>query len=77
MDWPSLSPDLNPMENVWAQVARRVYDQVKQYLTLNDLEAAVFEAWEHISLEALSDLVNSMKDRIYNLIKKNGKHTGY
>ena len=31
MDWPALSPDLNPIENLWGRVARQVYGQGKQY----------------------------------------------
>ena len=31
MDWPAVSPDLNPIENLWGIVARQVYGQDKQY----------------------------------------------
>ena len=29
MDWPALSSDLNPIENLWGIVARQVYVQCK------------------------------------------------
>ena len=29
MDWPALSPDLNPIENLWGIIARQVYGQGK------------------------------------------------
>jgi hypothetical protein len=31
MDWPALSPDLNPFENLWGILAREVYADGKQY----------------------------------------------
>ena len=31
MDWQALSPDPNPIENIWGIVAQQVYGQGKQY----------------------------------------------
>jgi len=31
LEWPAYSPDLNPIENVWGIMARRVYANGKQY----------------------------------------------
>ncbi|KAG2802899.1 hypothetical protein PC113_g18682 [Phytophthora cactorum] len=34
LDWPARSPDLNPIENVWAILASKVYSRGKQYNSL-------------------------------------------
>ena len=33
LDWPALTPDLNPIENLWGIVARQVYDGGRQFET--------------------------------------------
>ncbi len=77
MKWPSLSPDLNPVENIWGQVARRVYRNGKQYSSVPELSEAVYEAWGQISENNLLDLCDSMKNRVYNVIRNPGKKCGY
>ena len=36
--WPPYSPDLNPIENLWSLLARKVYNAILQYSTKNDLK---------------------------------------
>ena len=45
MVWPPNSPDLNPIENLWAIIKQRVYADGKQFSTLDDL-------WEAIKQES-------------------------
>lgn len=77
MNWPSLSPDLNPMENIWAQVARHVYRNGRQFENVNDLRQAIIHAWNEIDENLLTDLCSSMSNRIYNVIRSRGGHSGY
>jgi len=77
LGWPARSPDLNPMENLWGIVARKVYAHGKQYGTLVNLKKAICAAWNSIPLETVQGLINSMKNRIYSVIFGKGGFTRY
>jgi hypothetical protein len=53
MDWPALSPDLNPIVNLWSIIVCDVYDAGKQYDPVIELERAVKAAWDRIPLVTL------------------------
>ncbi|CAD6192317.1 unnamed protein product [Caenorhabditis auriculariae] len=46
LDWPACSPDLNPVENLWSVLVRRVYANAKQYTTVNGLKRAIRAEWD-------------------------------
>lgn len=76
LNWPARSPDYNPVENLWGIIVRQNANN-KQYSTVNELKIAISEAWENISATTLKNLVNSMKNRIFQMINKNGAVTDY
>ena len=76
-DWPALSPDLNPIENLWGHLVKQIYANGRQYDHLSDLKEAVQQAWTNIPLSYLQQLINSMKDRVYDLIQKKGRKTRF
>ncbi|KAH0818460.1 hypothetical protein GEV33_004331 [Tenebrio molitor] len=63
MEWPALSPDLNPMEHVWDQLDRGVRKRRNPPLTIQELTQALIEEWESIPQESLRRLVRSMPRR--------------
>lgn len=77
LDWPSKSPDLNPIENLWGILVRKVYANGKQYNSVDELKTNLVKCWTDIELEILSKLVDSMPNRIMEVIRLNGKATKY
>jgi transposase len=75
--WPSKSPDLNPIENLWGILARRVYVNGRQFQSREELKSVLKEEWEKISVEELKNLVESMPNRVYEVIKAQGGTTKY
>jgi hypothetical protein len=72
MEWPARSPDLNPIENVWAAMSREIYADCKQYNTVQELKTAVMAAWENITPDLIAKLVASMPNRCIEVIQKQG-----
>ena len=77
LNHPPLSPDLNPIENLWGIMANEMYKNGRQYDRISDLKASLIECWNNISDDVLKKLINSMKDRIFEVIRNNGSHTHY
>jgi len=77
LPWPACSPDLNVIENLWGHLVRRVYENGKQYDSINDLTKAIFDAWGKVPQDYLAKLVSSMKDRICEVLINNGGATHY
>jgi hypothetical protein len=75
MDWPSNSPDLNPIENLWAIVKRNV--EQRKPKNLGELECFLGEEWGKIPDSLLINLVNSMSQRCKEVIEKNGERISY
>lgn len=70
MEWPSQSPDLNPIENLWTILDRACSKRNPQN------EAELLEmlqaAWYNLDPNMLDRLVCSMPDRCEAVIKQNG-----
>ena len=61
LKWPPNSPDLNPIENLWAIVSAKV---VRHYpSTVGELRAAVEKEWEAVPQPTVDKLVRSFERR--------------
>lgn len=71
--WASHSPDLNPIENLWAYMKLWIDDRyVTEDLTRQELIRVVKEAWEAIPEEELEKLALGMPDRLQTCIDNQG-----
>ena len=53
MTWPPSSPDLNPVENLWALLKREIYSEGKQYTSLNSVWEAVVAAAQKVDRQQI------------------------
>ena len=58
LEWPSQSPDLNPIELLWEEMNRCI--KKKRPTSLETLEQTTREVWNEISREMLQKLISRL-----------------
>jgi transposase len=77
LPWPAKSLDLNPIENVWDLLDRRVRARAVPPRNIWELADALVEEWGNISKQELAKLVQSMKRICTEVRNAAGGHTRY
>ncbi len=67
LDWPANSPDLNPIENIWGIVKRKMRDTRPN--NADELKPTVKETWASIPPQQCHKLITSMPRRIEAVMK--------
>ena len=73
--WPGNSPDLNPLENLWALMKQKL--QHHHTSSIPQLEAAIRQVWGELPLETLQKLALSVPKRLKDVVKRKGNTTKY
>ena len=74
MEWPPNSPDLNPIENMWSIIKRKVYANGKQFRSKNQLWNAIQAAAKGISTDEVLKLTSSMDRRLIAVVARHGAY---
>lgn len=84
MKWPPYSPDLNPIENLWALLKAKIYELHPELRgmpdnenTLEFLIETAQEAWSLIDTNILENLAVSMPHCVQQIINNDGWYTSY
>lgn len=75
IDWPSRSPDLNPIENLWGDLERRVYAHNPR--TMEELEHWIAIEWADTNLDYISAICSNMRKRLELVIAYEGYRIPY
>ena len=77
LPWPSLSPDISPIEHLWDELDRRLRVRNVPPTAPDELFAALQEDWETIPKQTMQHMIASMPRRCRAVIQANGGHTRY
>ena len=75
LEWPSQSPDLNPIENLWRFLKLKVMR--RQPKNIAELEVFCQEEWKNIQVENCRNLVDNYNKRLCQVLSLKGYTIDY
>lgn len=75
IDWPSNSPDLNPIENIWALLKHKIKKIYVKNIT--ELKETILKCWNEIDDSHIQNTINSIPLRLQQVIINNGNTIKY
>ena len=70
-DWPGNSPDLSPIENLWAIMKQKLRNLDTS--SLEKLEAAIKKTWDELDPQHLKNLADSVPKRLRKVLSRRKK----
>uniref|UniRef100_A0A3Q3J790 Tc1-like transposase DDE domain-containing protein n=1 Tax=Monopterus albus TaxID=43700 RepID=A0A3Q3J790_MONAL len=75
LEWPSQSPDLNPIEMLWGDLKRAVH--ARNPSNISQLKQFCIEEWDKIPSDRCQRLLDGYKNRLTAVISAKGGNTSY
>ena len=72
MTWPPSSPDLNPIENYWSILKRRIYSGFQQDTSKDELWHGICQAAMSIGADEIQKLTKSVDGRLVEILSNKG-----
>lgn len=77
IEWPPYSPDLNPIENLWQWMKKKLETEFPICNSAEEIEARIFEIWRTITPELCAKYCENYGKRLLAVIEANGGYTKY
>lgn len=70
--WPPYSPDLNPIENLWGIIKRKLYEKDSKLKTADDVWKATQKIWHKELNDYIEKLYEGMPKRMKEVVDRKG-----
>ena len=77
LEWPSQSPDLNPIEHLWQHLKRQLASYETEPAGIHELWERVQTELDKIPVQVCTDLIENMPRRVDAVLKAKGGYTKY
>jgi transposase len=77
LPWPAQSPDLNPIENIWAELERKIRNYKVKPKNQSELFDALKTEWYNLDINYINRLIYSLPSRIHQVKINKGNPTKY
>jgi transposase len=74
-NWPSNSPDLSPIENLWGIIKHVL--QEKDISSIEELKNLLIDEWNKLDIALINSLIESIPDRMELCLEQQGKQIGH
>ena len=75
LEWPAQSPDLNPIEHLWAHLKQQLAKAKPAPTNIDELWGRVQGEWINIPKQTCINLIESMPGRIAAMLRAKGGYT--